>query len=182
MTELILNALQTFSGAGFSVFIVFVMANWKNIKEIADKWRESTNEREQMLNDIKDNKDDVKKCLEQIQTYQEIRTKDREQSIKIQQEFTEAIEKINEKLDGVIEKSKQAEEKNNKRIRAELKDKIGQAYRKCHKRNGWSRTEKDSLEGLIEQYEEHEGVNSFVHEIVVPESYTWDLLEEDDTD
>lgn len=182
MTELILNALQTFSGAGFSVFVVFILANWKNIKEIAEKWRESTNEREQMLDDIKTNKGDIKTCLDEIHTYQSNRQKDQEQSLQIQKEFTEAIEKINEKLDDVIEKNIRAEEKHNQRVRAELKDKIGQAYRKCHKRKGWTKIEKESLNGLIKQYEEHDGVNSFVHEIVVPESYTWDLLEEDDAD
>lgn len=34
MTELILNAFQTFSGVGFGVFVVFIWANWKNIKDI----------------------------------------------------------------------------------------------------------------------------------------------------
>lgn len=82
----------------------------------------------------------------------------------------------------MIEKNIRAEEKYNQRVRAELKDKIGQAYRKCHKCKGWTKIEKESLNGLTKEYESHGGFNSFVHDTVVPESYTWDLLEKDDAD
>ena len=37
--------------------------------------------------------------------------------------------------------------------------------------------EKEAFDGLIEEYEEAGGNNSFVHDIVMPESYTWELVE-----
>ena len=37
--------------------------------------------------------------------------------------------------------------------------------------------EKEALEGLIKQYEEHGGKNSFVHSIVEPEMQKWKVID-----
>jgi len=55
--------------------------------------------------------------------------------------------------------------------RARLKDRIGQAYRNYHERGSWSEMEKESFEGLIYDYEQHGGENSFIHSICEPESF-----------
>lgn len=68
---------------------------------------------------------------------------------------------------------------------AEYKDKIGDSYRYYKERKYsdenpvpyWNRMEKESLEGLIKQYESHSGTNSFVHSIVEPEMQTWKLID-----
>lgn len=68
---------------------------------------------------------------------------------------------------------------------AEYKDKIGQSYRYYKERKFsedekipyWNHMEKEALEGLIKQYENHGGTNSFVHSIVEPEIQTWKLIE-----
>lgn len=88
----------------------------------------------------------------------------------IQSQLTEAIATISTKLD-------EMEVKHNKRIRAEMKDKIGQQYRYFHQKQEWNDMEKEALNDLIEEYEEAGGKNSFVHSVVQPESYLWKLIE-----
>ena len=68
---------------------------------------------------------------------------------------------------------------------AEYKDKVGQSYRYYHARSYseeepvpyWNHMEKESLEGLIRQYESHGGSNSFVHSVVEPEMQTWKVID-----
>ena len=68
---------------------------------------------------------------------------------------------------------------------AEYKDKIGQSYRYyCERKFSdenpipyWNYMEKEALEGLIKQYEEHGGKNSFVHSIVEPEMQKCKVVE-----
>lgn len=68
---------------------------------------------------------------------------------------------------------------------AEYKDKIGNSYRYYNERKYsdetsvpyWNHMEKESLEGLISQYEAHGGKNSFVHSVVEPEMQTWKVID-----
>lgn len=67
---------------------------------------------------------------------------------------------------------------------AEYKDKIGDSYRYYSEREYsetnpvpyWNHMEKESLEGLISQYEAHGGKNSFVHSIVETEMQKWKVI------
>lgn len=74
-------------------------------------------------------------------------------------------------------KQAQLEEKHNKRIRAEMKDKISQLYRYYHEKQVWNDMEREAFNDLIDEYEDAGGSNSFVHSVVQPESYTWKVIE-----
>lgn len=60
-----------------------------------------------------------------------------------------------------------------KRVRAEMKDKIGERYRRYHSKGEINDMEYEALCDLIDEYEAAGGENSFVHSVVQPEMYTW---------
>jgi hypothetical protein len=125
---------------------------------------------------------------DRICAYEDNRKHDREQSFEIQRQLIDANTKL---ADQITELSKmmqenqrktdsrfaESEERNQKRIRAELKDKIMRAYRLHHKTRTITAMELDALEGLIEEYFAVKG-NSFVQNIVQPEMYTWVVVDE----
>lgn len=113
------------------------------------------------------------------------RIHDREQSFAIQKQLVDAqtklaeqISEISQKIDNnqkiTDERFIQSEEKQNKRVRAELKDKIGRTYRYHHELGRINDMEFEALKDLIEEYEDHGGTNSFVHDTVQPEMYVWE--------
>lgn len=115
----------------------------------------------------------------------ENRLHDRQQSFGIQKELTDAqkelalsLASISKKLDNMQrstdERFLESEQKNNKRIRAELKDKISRSYRYYHSLGKINDMELEALEDLIEEYESADGENSFVHSVVQKEMYTWE--------
>ena len=73
------------------------------------------------------------------------------------------------------DKEKEMEEKRSTK-RAEIKSAIGSLYRECRQKGEWDFTQEDTLNDLIREYEANGGNNSFVHENVIPESYTWKLI------
>lgn len=66
--------------------------------------------------------------------------------------------------------------KNDATERAKLKDRISQSYRYYHAKGEWNEMEKEAFDDLIQSYEDASGTNSFVHDICLPESYTWTVL------
>ena len=86
------------------------------------------------------------------------------------------MEKIDDMQRNTNERFEESERKNNKRIRAELKDKISRSYRYYHSLGKINDMELEALEDLIEEYEEAEGSNSFVHSVVQKEMYTWEKV------
>ena len=85
-----------------------------------------------------------------------------------------STEQMQEKTDKRFEEN---EKNTNRRIRAELKDKIGQSYRYYHKIGKINDMELEALEDLIKEYESVKGENSFVHSVVQKEMYTWEQVE-----
>ena len=81
-------------------------------------------------------------------------------------------------MEQIIDKLNLMEAKNDASELAKLKDRIAQAYRKYHEAGKWTRMDKESYEGLIQDYEAHGGSNSFVHTICEPESFTWEIVDE----
>ena len=77
----------------------------------------------------------------------------------------------------IAKRFEENEKKHNKRVRAELKDKIGQTYRYHHSTGKINDIELEALEDLIEEYEAADGENSFVHSLVQKEMYTWEKVE-----
>lgn len=86
-----------------------------------------------------------------------------------ERELKKSISELSKKLD-------EMQQKNNKRIRAELKDKISQSYRYYHSLGKINDMELEALEDLIEEYEAAQGKNSFVHSVVQKEMYTWERI------
>lgn len=123
----------------------------------------------------------VQEDHERIAQYEANRIHDREQSFKIQKELTDAISKLNDRLDKMhqVQEDRYQESlaRENKRVRAELKDRISQSYRYYNSAKRWNHIEKETLEDLISEYESAGGVNSFVHDKVIPEMYTWELVD-----
>ena len=164
------------------IFICWIIIkNRKVISEFFDDLYNRKKNKEELLQTIKDNQSDIKTIMEN-------RIRDREQSINIQKELTDAQNKLSEsildiskKIDDMKrntdERFMESERKNNKRIRAELKDKISQSYRYYHELGKINDMELEALEDLIEEYEEAEGKNSFVHSVVQKEMYTWEKID-----
>ena len=112
---------------------------------------------------------------------------DRRQSLAIQKELTDAQKRLSDSLSDISRKIDalqqstderfiESERKNNKRIRAELKDKISQSYRYYHSLGKINDMELEALEDLMEEYESADGKNSFVHSVVQKEMYTWEKI------
>lgn len=136
--------------------------------------------------------DELKKLSEKhekdINSFLDSRVHDREQSLSIQKELTVSQERISESINSLSDKLaemqentnkrfKENDEKQNKRIQAELKDKIGQSYRYYHNVKQINDIELETLEGLIQTYEDYGGTNSFVHSLVQKEMYTWEHVD-----
>ncbi len=170
----------------FVAFVILIFVCWiiiKNRKVISELFNDLYNKKknkEELLQTIKDNQSDIKVIMEN-------RIHDREQSLSIQKELTDAQNKLSESLSNISkkiddmqhntnERFKESERKNNKRIRAELKDKISQSYRYYHSLGKINDMELEALEDLIEEYESAEGKNSFVHSVVQKEMYTWEKV------
>ncbi len=165
----------------FAIIIIICCAVFKNRSTIQEFWNNLYNMRknkEDLLKTIHDNQAQIKELMEN-------RIHDRQQSFVIQKDLTDAqkelassIAAISKKLDNIQrsteEKFLESEQKNNKRIRAELKDKISQSYRYYHSLGKINDMELDALEDLIEEYESAAGENSFVHSVVQKEMYTWE--------
>lgn len=115
----------------------------------------------------------VAETQDNIQQFAENRIHDREQSIQIQKELTDSQKKLSDSISAISQKIDimqkstdkrfyESEQKNNKRIRADLKDKISQLYRYYHSVGKINDMELEALEGLIESYELADGENSFI--------------------
>lgn len=163
------------------VFICWILIkNRKVIYELFNDLYNRKKNKEELLQTIKDNQADIKTIMEN-------RIHDREQSFTIQKELTDAQNKLSESISNISkkiddmqrntdERFMESERKNNKRIRAELKDKISQSYRYYHSLGKINDMELEALEDLIEEYESADGKNSFVHSVVQKEMYTWEKI------
>lgn len=166
------------------LLIIFIfcilLKNRKVISELFNDLYNRKKNKEELLQTIKDNQTDIKTIMEN-------RIHDREQSFVIQKELTDAQNKLSESLSVISkkiddmqrntdERFMESERKNNKRIRAELKDKISQSYRYYHSLGKINDMELEALEDLIEEYESADGKNSFVHSVVQKEMYTWEKV------
>lgn len=125
-----------------------------------------------------------------MQEYADNRIKDRKQSFEIQRQLVDAQQKISDSVQGLVDKFDEFkedtnnrfisnEEKENKRVRAELKSSISEIYRHHHATGQINDIELETLEDLIEEYESAGGENSFVHSLVQKEMYTWEKVERD---
>lgn len=169
---------------GFIVFgavIGWILSNRKDIKELWDSQYQTKKRKDELLNMLLSDHD-------RIDQYENARRLDREQSFSIQKQLVDAntqlatqLAELSQMMQENQKKTDQrfaeSEERNQKRIRAELKDKIMRAYRLHHKTKRITTMELDALEGLIEEYFAVKG-NGFVQNTVRPEMYTWSVVDE----
>lgn len=130
-------------------------------------------------------KKQVEKNTNEVKQYAENRIHDREQSFQKQADIekninskTEALrtEVLNE-INLLSEKLDIMQADTNRRVQAELKEKIRQTYQFYKDEKQWNYMEKEGFEGLIDEYERAGGTNSFVHTVIVPDIETWEIIE-----
>lgn len=151
--------------------------------------KRSTEKDDELKQEIKTLSDVVYETQKKIDVFAENRVKDRAQSFQIQKELIDAQTRISDSVNDIAkkidqmkidtdERFKKSQEKQDARVRAELKDKIGNLYRIYHNRGKITQMEFEAFEGLIDTYISYNG-NSFVKEIVIPELYTWQIVDND---
>lgn len=158
-----------------AVIVGVVISQKKNISKVLNKWRKNKNEEENLVSliyELKKTVDDIKK---EVGTYQDNRVSDREVSRKIRKEIYDDINKQSQGIQELKEIIVKMQEKNSKTKRAEIKEKIERIYRECHPTMSCTPTQLEALKELIEEYEAHGGTNSFVHTLVEPEMYEWEV-------
>lgn len=143
------------------------------------------------------------KLEQHVSTYDKNRVHDREQSVEVrngiiaktddiedfqkklangQDIISESLKELKEEITSMRkttdERFEESDRKNKKRYRAELKDRISQAYQYHHAKQEINNMELETLEDLIEEYESADGKNSFVHSVVQQEMYKWKLVDD----
>lgn len=149
--------------------------------------RRSIEQDEMLKKEIKALSDIIVENTKKIDTFADNRVKDRAQSFQIQKELVDAQTKISSSVE-IIEKKidqmkaetderfKKSEAKQDERVRAELKDKIGNLYRYYHSKGEITSMEFEALEDLIKAYYKVNG-NGFIKNVVEPELYKWKLID-----
>lgn len=133
---------------------------------------------EVFVNEVRESFEQVHRKFEEMN---EAQHKRKEQSLVIQQELNSKIDDICNVLDemqkNTDERFAQSEEKTNKRVQSDIKERIAQSYRRYNASKKISHMELEALEDLIDTYESFGGQNSFVHSVVQKEMYTWEVME-----
>ena len=131
------------------IFIIGVLISQKKrMSKFMNKWRKDKNDEENFDNlvyELRDSVSDMKKTINK------------------QTEDIKNLTLI------VVEMQK----RDSKTKRAEIKEKIERIYSECHPAMTCTDMQFEVLTELIEEYEEHGGVNSFVHSAVEPEMHEW---------
>lgn len=177
-----INPSILFAAAALCLFSFWTLfKNRDTISDFFNSFYQKKQSREKLLAAVQENQAAIKTIMEN-------RVRDREQSISIQKNLTDAQKELARSLSTILEKIdamqantdkrfQESEQKNNKRIRAELKDKISRSYRYYHSIGKINDMELEALEDLIEEYEAADGQNSFVHSVVQKEMYTWEKVD-----
>lgn len=154
----------------------------KKIMKLLNRWRKNKNEEEDFHSLVYSLRDSIKDLSEKVETQQKNRDKEllgyRDDSRKIRDDMYKILNTQSEGIKELRETVLKIQEKNSKTKRAEIKEKIERIYRECSPTKTCTDMAFETLRELIEEYEEHGGVNSFVHTTVQPEMYTWKVVKE----
>ena len=148
--------------------------------------KDEENFRNNLNNYMEESRKDRKALHDEMKQFSNNRVSDRQQSLEIQKELKDSqveisnkVKYISSKLDemkkSTDDRFSASEEKENKRVQSEIKERIAQSYREYHKNKQISSIELEALEDLITTYELHGGENSCVHSLVQKEMYTWEV-------
>lgn len=165
MNESILELLQkvTLYDLIWSLLLIIavigiLISQKKRISGWMNKWRKDKNHKEDFNNLVYELKDSLAGISKIVN----------DQSV----EMNNLKQEINNLKQEIIN----VHEKDSKTKRAEIKEKIERIYGECHPAMTCTDMQFEVLKELIEEYEEHGGVNSFVHTTVEPEMHTWDKV------
>lgn len=147
----------------------------KNLDKLQKRHTEDEEEFRKNLNDyMEESRKDRRILHEEMTAYSINRVNDRKQSLEIQKELTDSQTLITDKVGDIYKKLDEMEEKENKRVQSEIKERIAQSYRQYKETQQISYMELEALEDLIATYEAHGGDNSFIHSVVQKEMYAWE--------
>lgn len=150
----------------------------KNLDKLEKRCTKDEDDFKNGLNNYMDESRKDRRALhDEMTNYSNNRINDRKQSLAIQKELTDSQAQITDKVENICKKLNDMEEKENKRVQSEIKERIAQSYREYNRTKQISSMELEALEDLIETYEMHGGENSFVHSVVQKEMYTWEVKE-----
>ena len=145
--------------------VVFCAAAILYMRKLYTKWKKEVIAQ----HDTEKERDEkIQTCLDQISLY----PKWREQSIEIQQKFTEAINDLKEVQKQNIDRLEEIEAANQKRERNKLRDRLLQSYRYFTSKEknpmlAWSEMEAEAFWQIFKDYEALKG-NGHVHTEVQP--------------
>lgn len=156
-------------------------------KQQEEEIKRSIDKDEELRKEIKKLSSVVAETQTNIATFADNRVKDRAQSFQIQKELVDAQKQISDSVDSIEKKIdqmkvdtdirfKMSEEKQDARVRAELKDKISHLYRVYRHRGEITQIELETLEELISTYYNHGG-NGYIKSIVEPELYNLKIVD-----
>ena len=116
----------------------------------------------------KEKNEQLKTCLDQVKKYPEYR----QQSIEMQQHFQTEIDGLKKSQIETTECLKQMEEKQERRERNKLRDKLLQSYRYYTDKDRnpsqtWTRMESEAFWELFRDYEDMNG-DGYIHTVVQP--------------
>lgn len=152
----------------------------KKIIHILDKWRKTRNDDENFRSLVYELKDSIKELSEEVKENQRNRDKEllhyREDSKRIRDEMYKIMDGQSQDIKNLTKIVAEMQEKDSKTKRAEIKEKIERIYRECHPNMVCTDMQFEVLKELIEEYEEHGGVNSFIHSTVESEMYEWEII------
>ena len=187
MNKSIMELLEEISGVDLlltlfliiALIVLFLTQKEKFIKQL-NKWRKTQNEEDNFHNLVYSMKDSIENLSKVVKQNQENRDKEllryRDDSRKIREEMYKVMDSQSQSIDNITKVLAEMRESDSKTKRAEIKEKIERIYRECHPSMSCTDMQFEVLKELIEEYEEHGGINSFVHSTVEPEMYKWKTL------
>lgn len=130
-------------------------------------------------------KADVSKLQEDVKQFNENRTHDREQSLKIQGQLTDLIKEVSEKQDCLIERVDALAEQNRKYELDDIRETLLQAYRyytgSSNPMKAWTEMESHAFWEQYQNYEQRGG-NDYMHSTVAPAMHKLNKIPLDDFD
>ena len=89
-----------------------------------------------------------------------------------------SIDDLKNSIKDVSSQVKKMQDKQDETERNRLRDRIGQSYRYYSAKGEWTHLEQEAFEGLIQSYEAAGGTNGKVHQVIIPASMKWKMIDE----
>lgn len=165
--------------------IKFAFHNRKSLYEWLVSYITRKKEMNEAIKMVYKNTKELEQQKQKMQEYENNRVRDRQQSFQKQKDLMEAIQNrtdsihkelsqeitaLSDKLDVMSRDAKQ-------RAQADLKEKLREKYQEYKKEKKWNDMEREGFMGLISEYENAGGYNSFVHTIILPDVETWEVID-----